>query len=361
MDSSLEIKNINKRFGDTRILENVNLSVPSGEFLVLVGPSGCGKSTLLRMIAGLEDPTEGEIWISGKNVTYRHPKDRHIAMVFQSYALYPHMNVFDNMAFGLRVRKRLEEEDIKKRVYEAAEMLQLTNYLHRKPKHLSGGQRQRVAVGRAIVRKPRIFLFDEPLSNLDAHLRTQMRVELKKMHGLLKNTMVYVTHDQVEATTMGDRIAILNQGVVQQVDTPVNLYWKPANRFVAGFIGVPEMNFVEGVWNESGLFQFAGNSSDSLAIQLERSPTSKKNVVLGIRPEFLTLADPGTAGANRLRGIVEVVENLGAQSLAHVKIGEASFRVLSPNTVLTRPQDQVAVAFEPERCHLFDRDSGEAI
>lgn len=345
----LEIKNISKSFGQTKILNNINLTVPQGEFLVLVGPSGCGKSTLLRIIAGLEEPSEGEIWITGKKRNGTPPKDRHIAMVFQSYALYPHMNVFDNMAFGLRVRGRLTEPEIQKRVNDAAEILQLGALLQRKPKELSGGQRQRVALGRAIVRKPQLFLFDEPLSNLDAQLRTQMRVELKKLHGILGNTMIYVTHDQVEATTMGDRIAILNHGVIQQVDTPVNLYWKPVNRFVAGFIGVPEMNFVEGELDANGAFSFAGGR-----LELGATGAARKSCTLGIRPEFLSLNANSGAGANKLQGEVEVVENLGAQTLAHVLVGGKSFRVLSPNTVPVHRQDRVVINFDAAKALIFD-------
>ncbi len=242
----VELKNVSKIYSDNlKSVNDVSLTINDKEFVVLVGPSGCGKSTTLRMIAGLEEITEGQIYIDGKLVNDISPKDRNIAMVFQNYALYPHMTVYDNMAFGLKLRK-FSKEEIKQRVSEAAKILGLEEYLNRKPKALSGGQRQRVAVGRAIVRKPKVFLFDEPLSNLDAKLRVQMRTEISKLHKRLDATMIYVTHDQIEAMTMGDRIVIMEGGIVNQVDTPLNLYNKPINRFVAGFIGSPAMNFIDG-------------------------------------------------------------------------------------------------------------------
>ena len=243
--SSLKIKNISKKYGVLDILKNIEMNIEDGEFLVLVGPSGCGKSTTLRLIAGLERPTEGQIFIGDLCVNDLDPSKRDIAMVFQNYALYPHMTVYENMAFGLTLRK-LNASDIKNRVQDAAKILMLTDYLKRRPKELSGGQRQRVALGRAIVRQPKVFLFDEPLSNLDAKLRSEMRLEIKKLHQMLGTTMVYVTHDQTEAMTMGDRIAVMDNGIIEQLDTPRNLYDHPCNRFVASFIGSPEMNFIEG-------------------------------------------------------------------------------------------------------------------
>ena len=243
--SSLKIENISKKYGTLDILKNIDLNIEDGEFLVLVGPSGCGKSTTLRIIAGLEEPSEGTVYIGNEIVNDRDPSKRDIAMVFQNYALYPHMTVYENMAFGLTLRK-LDTSDIKNRVQDAAEILMLTDYLERRPKELSGGQRQRVALGRAIVRQPQVFLFDEPLSNLDAKLRSEMRLEIKKLHQMLGTTMVYVTHDQTEAMTMGDRIAVMDNGIIEQLDTPRNLYDHPSNRFVASFIGSPEMNFIEG-------------------------------------------------------------------------------------------------------------------
>jgi len=253
--ATIELKNLTKVFGkETTVIKNLNLTINDGEFYVLVGPSGCGKSTTLRIIAGLEEATEGEVYIDGKLVNNVAPKDRDIAMVFQNYALYPHMTVYENMAFGLKLRN-ISKTEIDKRVKETAEILELTNLLKRKPKQLSGGQSQRVALGRAIVRNPKVFLFDEPLSNLDAKLRLQMRTEIKKLHQQLKITMVYVTHDQVEAMTMGDRISVMKNGLVHQVDSPLKLYQKPADIFVAGFIGNPSMNFIQGVLNsENGLW-----------------------------------------------------------------------------------------------------------
>ena len=248
--SSLKIENISKTYGQLDILKNIDLNIEDGEFLVLVGPSGCGKSTTLRIIAGLEEPSEGEVYIGGEIVNDRDPSRRDIAMVFQNYALYPHMTVYENMAFGLTLRKR-DASDIENRVQDAAEILMLTDYLKRRPKELSGGQRQRVALGRAIVRQPQVFLFDEPLSNLDAKLRSEMRLEIKKLHQMMGATMVYVTHDQTEAMTMGDRIAVMNNGIIEQIGTPQELYSSPSNIFVGSFIGSPPMNFIEGEINNS--------------------------------------------------------------------------------------------------------------
>jgi ABC-type sugar transport system ATPase subunit len=334
MSGFLELKGLSKRFGETSILERLDLVVKEGEFLVLVGPSGCGKSTILRLIAGLEEPTEGEVWINGKNVTDRDPKDRHIAMVFQSYALYPHMSVYDNMAFGLRVRKRLEEKEIKERVGEAASILQLEKLLDRKPKHLSGGQRQRVALGRAIVRKPKVFLFDEPLSNLDAHLRNQMRAEIRKLQQRLGVTAVYVTHDQTEATTMGDRIALLQGGKLQQVATPSEIYHKPANRFVAGFIGSPEMNFLPG-----------------------KDFGQKSGVTVGVRPESVRVVREGG-----WKGKVELVENLGAQALLHVvAVSGQTIFALVPQRDAPSLSSEVNLEWVPDSVRLFDEKSGAAL
>jgi ABC-type sugar transport system ATPase subunit len=330
--SFLELKGLTKKFGESTILENLDLSVAKGEFLVLVGPSGCGKSTVLRLIAGLEEPTAGQIWIDGKDVTQREPKERHIAMVFQSYALYPHMTVFDNMAFGLRVRKRLPENEIKDRVREAAAMLQLEKLLDRKPRALSGGQRQRVALGRALVRKPKVFLFDEPLSNLDAHLRNQMRAEIRKLQQQLGVTAVYVTHDQTEATTMGDRIALLQGGRLQQAATPTEIYQKPANRFVAGFIGSPEMNFLPAQKYGKG----AG-------------------LTLGVRPEDVRLGEGSWSGK------VELVENLGAQALLHLRSGSGEL-VLALVSQKQAPKSRESVNFgwQSGDERLFDERTGEA-
>jgi len=291
--AAVRFENVNK-FYDKNIhaIKDVNLSINDKEFVVLVGPSGCGKSTLLRMIAGLEDVSEGRLLIDDKVVNDVPPKDRDIAMVFQNYALYPHMSVFQNMAFGLKLRK-FPTDEIETRVKDAAELLGLSEYLERKPKALSGGQRQRVAVGRAIVRKPKVFLFDEPLSNLDAKLRVQMRIEISRLHKKLKTTMIYVTHDQVEAMTMGERIVVLKDGNVQQVDSPLNLYNHPENVFTAGFIGSPAMNFFEGSIVNNGEFSF---QSEDIKISLDSSFKDKlsdysdKKILLGIRPEHLTIS-----------------------------------------------------------------------
>ncbi|MGZ3653513.1 MAG: ABC transporter ATP-binding protein [Bdellovibrionota bacterium] len=332
MSGFLELKGLSKKFGETSILERLDLSVKEGEFLVLVGPSGCGKSTILRLIAGLEEPTEGEVWINGKNVTDRDPKDRHIAMVFQSYALYPHMNVYDNMAFGLRVRKRLDEKEISERVRESAAMLQLEKLLDRKPKHLSGGQRQRVALGRALVRKPKVFLFDEPLSNLDAHLRNQMRAEIRKLQQKLGVTAVYVTHDQTEATTMGDRIALLQGGKLQQVASPVEIYQRPANRFVAGFIGSPEMNFLPGA-------DFG----------------AKAGITVGVRPENVSLS-------GRWKGRVDLVENMGSQALVHITSSMGPLVLaLVPMQAAPALRSDVNFGWDPDSIRAFDQGSGQAV
>jgi ABC-type sugar transport system ATPase subunit len=332
MSGFLELKGLSKKFGENVILDDLNISVGKGEFLVLVGPSGCGKSTVLRLIAGLEDPTGGEIWIDGKDVTTREPKERHIAMVFQSYALYPHMNVFDNMAFGLRVRKRLPEPEILERVREAAAMLKLEEMLERKPRQLSGGQRQRVALGRALVRKPKVFLFDEPLSNLDAHLRNQMRAEIRKLQQKLGVTAVYVTHDQTEATTMGDRIALLQGGKLQQVAPPSEIYNRPANRFVAGFVGSPEMNFFPAE-------RFGGGAG----------------LTMGVRPENVIV------GSGSWKGRIELVENLGAQALLHLRTSMGdSVMALVPQQSVPNISSELAFGWAGESVRYFNEKSGLA-
>jgi sn-glycerol 3-phosphate transport system ATP-binding protein len=341
MSGFLEIKGLAKRFGSVSVLEKLDLAVKEGEFLVLVGPSGCGKSTILRLIAGLESPSEGAIFIDGRNVVGVEPKDRDIAFVFQSYALYPHMNVFENMAFGLRMARKFSEEEIRARVHEAAGLLQLEKYLERKPRELSGGQRQRVALGRALVRKPKVFLFDEPLSNLDAHLRNQMRVEIRKLQQKLGVTAVYVTHDQVEATTMGDRIAILQGGKLRQVGSPVEVYRRPADSFVAGFIGMPEMNFLEGKV-EGG----------ELKLGDFRMPVSVPEgaVKVGVRPEAVKLGEGAPAK-------VELVENLGAQALVHLRLpGGQSLRAVVANDRPPALGGDVKFQWAESAVHLFAMD-----
>ncbi len=318
--ASITIKNVHKSYdGKTKVIEDLSLDIIDKEFLVLVGPSGCGKSTLLRMIAGLEEINEGEIYIDSELVNDVAPKDRNIAMVFQNYALYPHMTVYDNLAFGLKLRK-FPKEEIKERVNEAAKILELEDYLERKPKHLSGGQKQRVAVGRALVRQPKVFLFDEPLSNLDAKLRTQMRTELLRLHSILKTTMIYVTHDQTEAMTMADRIVVLEKGVIQQIDSPINLYNNPANRFVAEFIGSPSMNFIEGKINADKVFysdleSFSTNVSDD---RIKSGIISEDTtVVMGIRPEHLSVCE--TNDNSSIEGRVELIEVMGKESFLYAR------------------------------------------
>ncbi|MCC7430313.1 sn-glycerol-3-phosphate ABC transporter ATP-binding protein UgpC [bacterium] len=357
---AVEFRNIIKSFGDVHILKEINLQVREGEFLVLVGPSGCGKSTSLRLIAGLEDATSGELLIHGKIVNDVDPSQRDIAMVFQSYALYPHLNVFENMAFGLRIRKTNENE-IQKRVQEAAEILKITNLLDRKPKELSGGQRQRVALGRAIVRKPRVFLFDEPLSNLDAKLRGEMRVEIKRLHQLLGNTMVYVTHDQVEAMTMGDRIAIMNKGVIEQLDTPKMMYAKPLNTFVAGFIGTPQMNFLEGeiFKSQTEIYFKAG----SFKLNLENLPFAQsfndgKKIILGVRPENIFETENSQ---NALPASVELIEPLGSDVLAHLVIGGKNLTARFKGDSNIEAGNSIKISFEMNSLHFFDKETTQRL
>jgi multiple sugar transport system ATP-binding protein len=339
--ASVELIGVEKSFGDVKVVRGVSLSITHGEFLVLVGRSGCGKSTCLRMIAGLEEPTGGEIRIDGRRVNEVPPKDRDIGMVFQSYALYPHMTVRKNIAFGLELRK-MPVPEIDTRVREVADILELGSLLERKPKELSGGQRQRVAMGRAIARRPRVFLFDEPLSNLDAALRVQMRAELASLHRTLGATMVYVTHDQVEAMTLADRIAVLEGGVLQQVAPPLELYHRPANRFVAGFIGSPAMNFLEGTVGPKGF------TTNGLSIPLD-APHGL--ATLGIRPHDLV---PVASGA--LAGEVTVVEPMGWESFAHVTTpaGPVVARLEGRDAAALKIGSRLALDVDPSRIHLFD-------
>ncbi|MBI2915500.1 MAG: ABC transporter ATP-binding protein [Elusimicrobia bacterium] len=371
------LKNVWKRYNGTVAVNEVSLQIPDKEFFILVGPSGCGKSTTLRMIAGLEEVSEGEIWIGGKKVNEVPPKDRDIAMVFQNYALYPHMTVYENMAFGLKLRGYSKKE-IEDRVREAAEILNMTNLLHRKPKELSGGQRQRVAVGRSIVRKPKVFLFDEPLSNLDAKLRVQMRMELSKLHDKLQTTMIYVTHDQVEAMTMGDRICVMKDGIVQQIASPIDLYNNPANKFVAGFIGSPPMNFIEvtlqekngeekGVWLKE-----ANTNSSSHAMQVKLIPEMAqcvqsyigKSVVVGIRPENIydrLFYSGGVREGSSLKATVEVVEPMGSEKYLYLNTGKNSLVArVEPYNSAKQNQD-IDLVLNMESIHLFDPETGNTI
>ncbi|MBQ8203490.1 MAG: sn-glycerol-3-phosphate ABC transporter ATP-binding protein UgpC [Clostridia bacterium] len=373
--ASLSLCNVYKRYpGGVTAVSDFNLEIKDQEFIILVGPSGCGKSTTLRMVAGLEEISDGEIYIGDRLVNDVAPKDRDIAMVFQNYALYPHMTVYDNMAFGLKLRKTSKDE-IKRRVEEAARILDIEHLLERKPKALSGGQRQRVALGRAIVREPKVFLLDEPLSNLDAKLRAQMRTEISKLHQRLGTTFIYVTHDQTEAMTMGTRIVVMKSGLIQQVDTPQNLYLRPCNLFVAGFIGSPQMNFIESKLLKEGNDYFVEFGSEDTKTRAGvkfkiKLPASKnvdncleayagKEVIMGIRPEDvhneedLIAANPdGVVEAN-----VEVTELMGAETYLYMNCeGQAINARVSP-TSTAKPGDKITIALEPAKIHLFDKDT----
>jgi multiple sugar transport system ATP-binding protein len=358
------IRNLSKKFGEVHVVKDVNLEIRDKEFLVIVGPSGCGKTTTLRMVAGLESITSGQILIGDTVVNELPPMDRDIAMVFQNYALYPHMSVYDNIAFGLKMR-RFSHVEISQRVQEVAEILGIGDYLKRKPRQLSGGQRQRVALGRAIVRHPRVFLFDEPLSNLDAKLRVQMRVELKKIHDRLGTTAIYVTHDQVEAMTLGDRVVVMKDGVVQQVGEPLELYNEPTTRFVASFIGSPAMNFAAVKVTEADGGLWAINEGIRIMVSAEMSVRLRRyvgeQVALGIRPEDLRLASSDDPGQPGFDAVVEVVEKLGSQILLDVKVGSAMMVAAVEPTVRARVRDRLRLAVNPERLHFFDSVSEVAI
>ena len=371
--AGLTLKGIYKKYpGGVVAVTDVNLEIRDKEFIVLVGPSGCGKSTTLRMIAGLEEISEGELYIGDRLVNDIAPKDRDIAMVFQNYALYPHMTVFDNMAFGLKLRK-VPKDEIERKVNEAAKILDLTHLLDRKPKAMSGGQRQRVALGRAIVRSPKVFLLDEPLSNLDAKLRAQMRTEISKIHKKLGTTFIYVTHDQTEAMTMGDRIVCMKDGFVQQVDTPQNLYENPVNKFVAGFLGSPQMNFVDAVLREEYgqyVVEFGSNRGQVYQIIVPESKVNEnlgryvnKEIILGVRPEsihdeemYLSNATTGVINAD-----VEITEMMGAETYLYLVCeGIPLTARVSPRST-ARPGDTISVAIDPNRIHIFDKETEKAI
>ena len=365
--ANVVLKNLSKRFGDVVAVNDVNLEIADREFVVLVGPSGCGKTTTLRMVAGLEEISGGEIFIGDRVVNQLTPMERNIAMVFQSYALYPHMNVFDNMAFGLKMRK-VSKEQRENQVKKAAEILGIEELLDRKPKQLSGGQRQRVALGRAIVRDPDVFLFDEPLSNLDAKLRVQMRIELKKLHERLLATVVYVTHDQVEAMTMGDRIVVMKDGIVQQVGSPLEIYNHPANLFVAGFIGSPAMNFVpcrlveEGSRHhiDTGDYQIA--LPDSLASKL--SAAAGDGFVFGVRPEHLqdtTAGNGQTSDLPVIKATINVIETLGKETFLDLSTGEHSLAALLDADMEAKTHQVIELVPNIDKIHLFSSESGEAI
>ena len=364
--ASVSYRHVYKRYGDVTVVKDLNMEVKDKEFVVFVGPSGCGKSTNLRMLAGLEEISEGEILIGDRVVNDVPPKDRDIAMVFQSYALYPHMSVYDNMAFGLKLRKTPKDE-IDRRVKEAADILGLTHFLDRKPKALSGGQRQRVAVGRAIVREPAVFLMDEPLSNLDAKLRVTARAEISKLHRRLGTTFIYVTHDQVEAMTMGDRIAVLSDGILQQIDTPLALYTQPANIFVAGFIGSPSMNFFDStlvredgtLYLDAGDFRVRVPSDHQSAYQ----QYAGREVVFGIRPEHVHAPDfaPPNIQAAPIRGTVEVVELLGHELHLYMTSGKNSFVATVDTRAGVHVGNEIDLVADMGHMHLFDKETEQAI
>jgi multiple sugar transport system ATP-binding protein len=358
------IRSLNKKFDEVHAVKDVNLDIRDKEFMVFVGPSGCGKTTTLRMVAGLESITSGRILIDDKVINELAPMDRDIAMVFQNYALYPHMSVYDNMAFGLKMRK-FDRADIAKRVREAADILGIQELLQRKPRQLSGGQRQRVALGRAIVRHPQVFLFDEPLSNLDAKLRVQMRVELKKLHDRLGTTAIYVTHDQVEAMTLGDRVVVMRDGVVQQVGEPLELYNEPANRFVAGFLGSPAMNFATVKVNQDNGAIWAANAGMQIKAPPEYADRLGRyvgqEVTLGIRPEDLRVASAADPTELGFDVVVEVVEKLGSEILLDVAAGPDTMVASVEPNVRAKIHDNLRLALNPERLHFFDMNSEAAI
>ncbi len=358
--ATVTFDHVTKRFGDVVAVHDLNLEIRDGEFMVLVGPSGCGKTTSLRMIAGLEEITEGTLKIGDRVVNDVPPKDRDIAMVFQSYALYPHMSVYDNLAFGLKLRK-VPKAEIDRRVKEAAAILSLENLLNRKPKELSGGQRQRVALGRAIVREPKVFLMDEPLSNLDAKLRVQTRAEIARLHQRLQTTTVYVTHDQVEAMTMGQRIAVMSEARLQQVGTPQELYDNPQNRFVAGFIGSPAMNFIDVTLTGSGEGATLEAPNIRIPLPARFRPTvgavSGRPLVLGIRPEHLDIARDGTQ-TGTIDAVADVVEYLGNEELVHFNVAGIDLVAMLSADHRVRPGDRLTLTVVGGKIHLFDPDTG---
>ncbi|WP_319022893.1 sn-glycerol-3-phosphate ABC transporter ATP-binding protein UgpC [Mesorhizobium sp. B4-1-4] len=359
--TSVAIQDLSLNFGAVSVLKTLNLDVAEGEFIVLLGPSGCGKSTLLNCIAGLLDISEGSIFIKGKNVTWEEPKDRGIGMVFQSYALYPQMTVEKNLSFGLRVAG-VPKDEIAKRIARAAEILQIEPLLQRKPAALSGGQRQRVAIGRALVRDVDVFLFDEPLSNLDAKLRSELRVEIKLLHRKLQNTMIYVTHDQIEAMTLADRIAVMKGGVIQQLDAPQTIYNRPVNRFVAGFLGSPAMNFIEGRLekdNSGWLFAAEGVRIPLSTYAFETEPVPGPTV-FGIRPEHVAL-NSGSGWPFSATATVEVVEPMGSDTLVWLKLGKQNFTVRVTAERTPHNGEAVSIGFDPMRASLFDAAAGNRI
>ncbi|MCS6997361.1 MAG: sn-glycerol-3-phosphate import ATP-binding protein UgpC [Casimicrobiaceae bacterium] len=354
--ATLEFRSVRKSFGKVDVIHGVDLTVRDGEFVVILGPSGCGKSTLLRMVAGLEAVSSGEILIDGRVVNALEPKDRDVAMVFQNYALYPHMNVWENMSYGLRIRG-MPRQEIDRRISKAAEILELAHLLERKPRELSGGQRQRVAMGRAIVRNPKVFLFDEPLSNLDAKLRVEMRLEIQKVHRELKVTSLFVTHDQIEAMTLSDRIVVMNAGVIEQVGTPRDVYDRPATLFVANFIGTPAMNQIWGTRAGQSLKLIEHGDMFHVGEFPSVVPNGAK-VALGIRPEHLVIVPE--AGA-RFSVVVEMIEWVGADAYAYGQLGNYRIICRIENTSTVRVGDRLPLSFDPARVHWFDAESGRRI
>ena len=356
MQHSVSIRDLSLNFGNVKVLEHLNLDIAQGEFIVLLGPSGCGKSTLLNCIAGLLEVSDGQIFISGKNVTWLEPKDRGIGMVFQSYALYPQMTVERNLSFGLRVAG-MPKAEIERRVARAAEILQIQPLLGRKPANLSGGQRQRVAIGRALVRDVDVFLFDEPLSNLDAKLRSDLRVEIKRLHQRLKNTMIYVTHDQIEALTLADRIAIMKNGVIQQLADPHTIYNKPTNLYVAGFIGSPSMNFIHGSV-DTGTFTAADGTKIPVgAYDFSASPAGSLKAVLGVRPEHILLGDGAQGMPFKTEAEIEIVEPMGSETLAWTRVAGTPVTFRCSSDIPLAVGDTVTIGFDIARGSLFNAET----
>lgn len=364
--ASVTYDHVTKKFGDVTAINDLNIFIEDKEFLVLVGPSGCGKTTALRCLAGLEDVTEGNIKIADQVVNDVAPKDRDIAMVFQSYALYPHMSVYDNMAFGLKLRK-MRKEEIKKRVGDAAALLGIQDLLTRKPRQLSGGQRQRVAVGRAIVRNPKVFLFDEPLSNLDAKLRVETRANISKLHQQLQTTFIYVTHDQTEAMTMATRIAVMNKGILQQIDSPQNLYDRPDNLFVAGFIGTPAMNFFNATLRREEGKMFVDGGTFKVQVPEERMAAYAgeldRQVIFGMRPEDIHNPQyvPGDIHAQAIEATVDITELMGNEIFVYLKTGESNFIARVDPRSRFQIGDKVQIVLNMDNMHIFDRETERAI
>jgi multiple sugar transport system ATP-binding protein len=369
--AGIRLENLTKKFGSHPVVDHVSLKIDDGEFLVIVGPSGCGKTTMLRIIAGLERSDSGRVYIGNRLANHVPPKDRDVAMVFQDYALYANLNVYDNLAFGLRMRKTPKDE-VDQKVREAARMIGIEGLLSRRPRHLSGGERQRVALGRAIVRRPVLFLLDEPLSNLDALLRVHMRTELIRLHKELGTTVIYVTHDQVEAMTMGSRIAVMNRGKLQQVGTPGQIYAEPINLFVAGFFGSPPMNFMPGILATENGKPFFRSDDRSVELELKdgaerfelRTPSEGRPVIMGIRPEGIQLgAKAGQSEGSKLNGRaqVEVVEPLGYEAIIYASIGSHSLATRTESAHDLKIGDLVPVSFDQKRLHFFDKETQESL